>query len=307
MWVSTAKKYLPSLSFSQAKAWFDANPEYKKVCMILDVHLSQFYTGSTNWRKDATVKLIFGKNQSKGRVSVTPNKDNVRIRFAPLNSSKIINEEFINFDLGKLPSGCAIKVREVDNIFDYYIPKNANDFQSCLAIIDKVLDRFEFDNFRTPSAECSTDMWSNDADTKIVRRKLSEFTSVVLREQEMEKRFVRWLKSSKGIDASSQDTDGLFRRDVVYTEDNRYVVAELKYTNSVIQNIEMAIGQLLRYTLHPNIQKQGEKLIVVSGGVEPTDTDFKFFKNINKFIELDFGFIYESPEYSGNFIELNYD
>ncbi|URQ89979.1 hypothetical protein [Pseudoalteromonas sp. SCSIO 43101] len=48
-------------------------------------------------------------------------------------------------------------------------------------------------------------------------------------------------------------------------------------------------------------------MIVVSGGVEPTDTDFKFFKNINKFIELDFGFIYESPEYSGNFIELNYD
>ncbi|QLE07543.1 hypothetical protein HYD28_00370 [Pseudoalteromonas shioyasakiensis] len=291
----------------KAKAWFDDNPEYKKVCMILDFHLSQFYTGSTKWRKDATVKVVFGKNQSKGRISVTPNKGNVRIRFAPLNSSKIINEEFINVDLGELPSKCAIKVKEVDNVFDYYIPINATELQPCLAIIDKILDRFKFDNFSAPSDECSTDMWSNNADAKIVRRKLSEFTSVVLREQEMEKRFVKWLKSSKGIDARSQDTDGLFRRDVVYTEGNKYVVAELKYTNSVIQNIEMAIGQLLRYTLHPDIQKQGEKLIVVSGGVEPTDTDFEFFKNMNKFIDLEFGFIYESPEYSGNFIELNYD
>ncbi|MCK8107731.1 hypothetical protein MTF64_12675 [Pseudoalteromonas sp. 2CM41L] len=291
----------------KAKAWFDANPKYKKVCMVLDIHLSQFYTGSTKWRKDATVKLVFGMNQSKGRVSVTPNKNNVRIRFAPLNSSKVVNEEFINIALGELPSDCVIRVKEVDNVFDYYIPINATDIQPCLANIDKILDRFEFDGFRAPSAKCSTDIWSDNADAKIIRRKLSEFTSVVLREQEMERRFVNWLKASKGIHARSQDTDGLFRRDVVYTEDNKYVVAELKYTNSVIQNIEMAVGQLLRYTLHPDIQKQGEKLIVVSGGFEPTDTDFEFFKNMDKVIDLELGFIYESPENSGDFIEFTYD
>ncbi|PCC10277.1 hypothetical protein [Pseudoalteromonas sp. JB197] len=125
-----------------------------------------------------------------------------------------------------------------------------------------------------------------------IRRKCPEFNTMVLNEAQMEQRFQQWLQR-QNIKCNAQDRDGLFRRDVTFTKGDIYTIAELKHTSSTRQDIEAAIGQLLRYQLYPLAQKPGDELLIVSGNI-PEKEDIQWLKLIKERLDLPLSFLYES-------------
>ncbi len=284
-----------------ASAWFRANPLFVKPSNLLAIHISTYYkAGAKKWRKDSPVKIVFGSNGEAGRISVTPkpNQNQLKVRFVPLNKEEQITS-FIN----------ATKPQSVDVSISKGLSKDLptielvtsidhKSLNESLSVIDQIINNFAFRDFDKKNLEFSTMLKLNEEEiiddftATEIRRKCPEYNTVVLNEAKMEQRFQRWLQS-QNIQCNTQDRDGLFRRDVTFTKDNVYTIAELKYTNSTRQDIEAAIGQLLRYQLYPLAQKPGDELLIVSGNT-PEKEDIQWFKLIKEKLNLPLSFLYES-------------
>ncbi|MEO2268722.1 hypothetical protein V1358_15540 [Pseudoalteromonas sp. YIC-656] len=288
-------------SSEKASLWFKENPKHIAPSQKVLHHLLKFYLGQhVSWRKDSPVKAVLGGNGSSGRISITPQKtENIRLRFVPLDPIEHVtsfakeleseHKTYLNFNL------------EDEGI---NITSNFNDeaIIRLLLVTDIILNKFEFTDFVKPtSIKTSID---DGEQAQIIQRKVDTFQNILLNEAAMERRFINWLKTEHNIDATSQDSDGPFRRDVAYRLDGYNTIAELKYTNSVRENIEQALGQLLRYQLHPAANKHADRLLIVSGGKAPNEDDIEWFKRLKKVLNLNIGMLYEDPTTNGKFEDI---
>lgn len=115
-----------------------------------------------------------------------------------------------------------------------------------------------------------------------VTRSYIEQVEVTLREEKLERDFVTWLSQNQAkytnVKSQSKDLDGKFIRDVTFLNHGKKVISELKFKGSATEDIEAAIGQLLRYGFFPGTDEIEELWIV--GGNEPTLNEIQWFKNI---------------------------
>jgi hypothetical protein len=284
-----------------ASAWFRANPLFVNPSNLLAIHISTYYKADAKkWRKDSPVKIVFGSNGEAGRISVTPkpNQNEIKVRFVPLNKEDQITS-FIN---AAKPQSVDISIskgqsKELPTI-ELVTAISKKSLTESLNVIDQIINNFDFRDFDRKNPVFDTMHTINEEafqeviNASEIRRKYPEYSTMVLNEARMEKHFQKWLQS-KDIESTVQDRDGLFRRDVTFTKGNTYIIAELKYTSSTRQDIEAAIGQLLRYQLHPLAQKPGDELLIVSGNI-PEKEDIQWFKLIKEKLNLPLSFLYES-------------
>lgn len=282
----------------KASIWFKENESHIKPSQTILHHFLKYYSGkSVSWRRDSPVKVVLGTNMKEGRISITPQTSpNIRVRFAPLEPA----EQIVQFvEELKSSYGSVLTFNLDDKILDVTSDFQDASLKQLTCVTDLILDKFNFIDFTKPN---SYDSPSNtDEEALRIQEKASSFKNIMLNEAAMERRFVNWLKKEHDIDAKSQDRDGLFRRDVTYNHNGFDIIAELKYTSSVRENIEQAIGQLLRYKLHPLAKKDADKLLIVSGGNVPTNDDIVWFSKLKAVIDLKIEILCEDPTTIGVF------
>ena len=146
----------------------------------------------------------------------------------------------------------------------------------------------------------------DDLTLKTAIRKQVESIEVQYREAELEGQFIQWLHNSEyrhnTILKQNEDLARAHIRDVVLknTETNANIVAELKFKSNAKEDIEAAIGQLLRYALYPNTEDCSE--IWVVGGNYPLTDDLAWFSEIKKHVNLKLKYFYKDPQ-SNQFFE----
>ena len=146
----------------------------------------------------------------------------------------------------------------------------------------------------------------DDVTLKTAIRKQVESIEVRYREAKLEVQFVQWLRNSKynhnTIIGQNKDLGHAHIRDVVLknTETNANIVAELKFKSNAKEDIEAAIGQLLRYALYPGTESCSEIWIV--GGNAPLTEDLTWFSEIKKNINLKLKYFYKDSQ-SNQFFE----
>lgn len=98
------------------------------------------------------------------------------------------------------------------------------------------------------------------------------------------------------ISSQSEDLGRAHIRDVVLKskETNTTLIAELKFKSNAKEDIEAAIGQLLRYALYPNTEDCSE--IWVVGGNYPLTDELTWFNEIKKHVNLKFKYFYKDPK-----------
>lgn len=282
----------------KASRWFKENESHIVPSQSVLHHLLKYYSGQpVSWRKESPVKIVLGSNNKPGRISITPQiQPNIRLRFVPLDTI----DRVTHF------------VEELERVHGSYLTFKLNgksvditsDFQDesiikLQHVTDLILNEFNFTDFTKPKSYNFS--YDHKEEAQSIQRKAVIFKNILLNEAAMERRFVNWLKAEHDIDAKCQDSDGPFRRDVTYTHDDCSIIAELKYTSSARENIEQAIGQLLRYKLHPAAKKDSDKLIIVSGGSTPTNDDIEWFRRLKKVLGLNIGMLCEDPTTNGVF------
>ena len=140
----------------------------------------------------------------------------------------------------------------------------------------------------------------DDLTLKTAIRKQVESIEVQYREAELEGQFIQWLHNSEyrhnTIAKQSEDLGRAHIRDVVLknTETNANIVAELKFKSNAKEDIEAAIGQLLRYALYPGTEACSEIWII--GGNVPLTEDLTWFSEIKKNINLELKYFYKEPQ-----------
>ncbi len=140
----------------------------------------------------------------------------------------------------------------------------------------------------------------DDLTLKTAIRKQVESIEVQYREAELEGQFIQWLHNSEyrhnTIAKQSEDLGRAHIRDVVLknTETNANIVAELKFKSNAKEDIEAAIGQLLRYALYPGTEACSEIWIV--GGNYPLTDDLTWFNEIKKHVNLELKYFYKEPQ-----------
>ncbi|WP_165729111.1 ATPase [Pseudoalteromonas sp. 31A1] len=140
----------------------------------------------------------------------------------------------------------------------------------------------------------------DDLTLKTAIRKQVESIEVQYREAELEGQFIQWLHNSEyrhnTIAKQSEDLGRAHIRDVVLknTETNANIVAELKFKSNAKEDIEAAIGQLLRYALYPGTEACSEIWII--GGNVPLTEDLTWFSEIKKNINLELKYFYKESQ-----------
>lgn len=146
----------------------------------------------------------------------------------------------------------------------------------------------------------------DDLTLKTAIRKQVESIEVQYREAELEGQFIQWLHNSEychyAISSQSEDLGRAHIRDVVLKskETNTTLIAELKFKSNAKEDIEAAIGQLLRYALYPNTEDCSE--IWVVGGNYPLTDELTWFNEIKKHVNLKLKYFYKDPQ-SNQFFE----
>ncbi len=153
-----------------------------------------------------------------------------------------------------------------------------------------------------------SDLASRESDItlKTAIRKQVESIEIQFREAELERQFIQWLHNSEychyAISSQSEDLGRAHIRDVVLKskETNTTLIAELKFKSNAKEDIEAAIGQLLRYALYPNTEDCSE--IWVVGGNYPLTDELTWFNEIKKHVNLKLKYFYKDPQ-SNQFFE----
>ncbi len=153
-----------------------------------------------------------------------------------------------------------------------------------------------------------SDLASRESDItlKTAIRKQVESIEIQFREAELERQFIQWLHNSEychyAISSQSEDLGRAHIRDVVLKskETNTTLIAELKFKSNTKEDIEAAIGQLLRYALYPNTEDCSE--IWVVGGNYPLTDELTWFNEIKKHVNLKLKYFYKDPQ-SNQFFE----
>ncbi|WP_377110132.1 ATPase [Pseudoalteromonas sp. R86517] len=146
----------------------------------------------------------------------------------------------------------------------------------------------------------------DDVTLKTAIRKQIESIEIQYREAELEGQFLQWLHNSEyshnTIAKQSEDLGRAHIRDVVLknTETNANIVAELKFKSNAKEDIEAAIGQLLRYALYPGTEDCSE--IWVVGGNYPLTEDLAWFSEIKQHVNLELKYFYKDSQ-SNQFVE----
>lgn len=153
-----------------------------------------------------------------------------------------------------------------------------------------------------------SDLASRESDItlKTAIRKQVESIEIQFREAELEGQFIQWLHNSEyrhnTITKQSEDLGRAHIRDVVLknTETSANIVAELKFKSNAKEDIEAAIGQLLRYAFYPGTEDCSE--IWVVGGNYPLTDDLTWFNEIKKHVNLKLKYFYKDRQ-SNQFFE----
>lgn len=147
-----------------------------------------------------------------------------------------------------------------------------------------------------------SDLASRESDItlKTAIRKQVESIEIQFREAELERQFIQWLHNSEyhqyAISSQSEDLGRAHIRDVVLKckETNTTLIAELKFKSNAKEDIEAAIGQLLRYALYPGTEGCNEIWIV--GGNSPMAEDLIWFNTIKNYINLELRYFYKDSQ-----------
>ena len=153
-----------------------------------------------------------------------------------------------------------------------------------------------------------SDLASRESDItlKTAIRKQVESIEIQFREAELERQFIQWLHNSEychyAISSQSEDLGRAHIRDVVLKskETNTTFIAELKFKSNAKEDIEAAIGQLLRYALYPGTEGCNEIWIV--GGNYPLNEDLAWFSEIKQHVNLELKYFYKDS-HSNQFVE----
>lgn len=123
------------------------------------------------------------------------------------------------------------------------------------------------------------------------------------KEQFMKDNFVQWYTHRNPEPLIKRQYHDLnFKRDIVIVDGSKKITAELKYKRTATEEIEAAIGQLLRYGYYTDVEPSDEFWIV--GSKKPTQEDVIWFQKLeaNLWFELKYYYLNETQK---NFIKVS--
>jgi len=178
-----------------------------------------------------------------------------------------------------------------------YIPVvNDNDIPSLryklLNISHDVQEKYEKANKKGFSFETSGST-NSELESSGVRRSIQREIELELKHNMVQAKFLKYLQSKHGKSNVRRECKafGASRIDIVRkTKTGGYVFYEIKTYNSLKSSIREGIGQLLEYSLYPNVN-QAEKIVLVSH-VSPSEEIIQYLTNIKNFISLPFSYIH---------------
>ncbi|CAM3059717.1 hypothetical protein PSDI105340_18045 [Pseudoalteromonas distincta] len=289
----------------QAMLWLSKNPNYKPLLDSIIDFLHLHYRGSNKgWVNDGNAKFKFGPSNKNGRVSIDPrpSKNGVNVRFGV--NALDIPDYFYSEDLSQLlrPENCFNKTQSYYDILFYLKEDNLQQFEALKSFIKAgTCDGFIHDEENHALYNEIQSEVRNEGPATYIRRAISEKVCE-RKEQFMEDNFVQWYKlKNPELVIKRQYHDLSFKRDIVIVDGSKKITAELKYKRTATEEIEAAIGQLLRYGYYPDVEPSDEFWIV--GSKKPTKEDVAWFHKLkeNLWFKLKYYYLNEDQK---SFIEV---
>lgn len=150
-------------------------------------------------------------------------------------------------------------------------------------IEQRIKTGFSFDDSGSEEAELNT---------KSKRKGEKKEIELELKHNILQTKFLKYLqrKYGKSIVKRECTAYGASRIDITRKTKSGYVFYEIKTYNSLKTSIREGIGQLLEYSLYPNVN-EAERIILVSH-VAPSSETEQYLNHIKKFIKLPFSYIH---------------
>ncbi len=140
--------------------------------------------------------------------------------------------------------------------------------------------------------------------TKSLRTGRKKEIELELKHNILQTKFLKYLQKKYGKSIVKRECTayGASRIDVIRKTDTGYVFYEIKTYNSLRTSIREGIGQLLEYTLYPNVN-EAESIVLVSH-VAPSDEVKKYLHHLKNFIKLPFSYTHFDIEQEEIILEI---
>lgn len=150
------------------------------------------------------------------------------------------------------------------------------------------------------------DSGSEEADlgTKSKRTGRKKEIELELKHNILQAKFLKYLQNKYGKEKVKRECTayGASRIDVTHKTDTGYIFYEIKTYNSLRTSIREGIGQLLEYSLYPNVN-EAESIVLVSH-VAPSEEVKNYLSHIKKFINIPFSYIHFDIEHEEIITEI---
>lgn len=197
-------------------------------------------------------------------------------------AEKLFNIKFESIEINRIPSELIPVLNKNDISSNRYTLMNADS--SVLERIKEIENSgFSFDNTGSGDTHLSS---------KSKRTSVNREIELELKHNIIQTKFLNYLQDKYGKENVKRECKafGASRIDITRKTDSGYVFYEIKTYNSLKTSIREGIGQLLEYSLYPNVT-QAESLILVSH-VSPTEEVREYFSHLKKFINLPISYIH---------------
>lgn len=197
-------------------------------------------------------------------------------------AEKLFNIKFESIEINRIPSELIPVLNKNDISSNRYTLMDANP--SVLERIKEIENSgFSFDNTGSGDAHLSS---------KSKRTSVNREIELELKHNIIQTKFLNYLQDKYGKENVKRECKafGASRIDITRKTDSGYVFYEIKTYNSLKTSIREGIGQLLEYSLYPNV-REAESLVLVSH-VSPTEEVREYFSHLKQFINLPISYIH---------------
>lgn len=191
------------------------------------------------------------------------------------------------------------KASQINEIPTELIPVLDNEIRSTrytlMNIPTSVKEKIE-DESKTGFSFYDSGSEEADLNTRGKRRGQKREIELELKHNIIQTKLLKYLQNKYGKSVVKRECRayGALRIDITRKTDTGFVFYEIKTYNSLRTSIREGIGQLLEYSLYPNVN-EAEEIVLVSH-VEPTAEVKEYINHIKKYINLPFSYIYFDTE-----------
>lgn len=202
------------------------------------------------------------------------------------DGSGLFNVKFTASQINEIPIELIPVINEKDIPSNRYtlmdIPKNVQEKYEALTKTG-----FSFENSGSEES---------DLGTKSKRTGRKREIELELKHNILQNKFLKYLQNTYGKAIVKRECTayGASRIDITRKTDTGFVFYEIKTYNNLRTSIREGIGQLLEYSLYPNVQ-EAEKLVLVSH-VAPSNELIGYLNHIKEFINIPFSYIHFDTE-----------